>query len=64
MKLVIPPFKTEREEADWWERHRAEVEADMRAAIRAGKTIPLREVLIQASRKKEGGRAVRSNKSD
>src|SRR5580693_4965049 len=31
-KLVMPPFKSEGEEAAWWEKHRAAVEADLRAA--------------------------------
>ena len=52
-KLVIPPFKGEREEAAWWEKHRAEVEADLRLAMREGNTISLSDVLSQAKRKKD-----------
>ncbi|MGO9255517.1 MAG: hypothetical protein ACLQU1_04345 [Bryobacteraceae bacterium] len=52
-KLVIPPFKSEGEEAAWWEEHRAAVEADLRAAMREGKTVSLQDVLAQARRKKE-----------
>ena len=52
-KLMIPPFKGEKEEVAWWEKHRAEVEADLRLAIRKGNTISLSEVLRQAKRKKE-----------
>jgi len=52
-KLTIPTFKTEREEAVWWDKHRAEVEADLRVAMREAKTIPLSEVLSQSKRKKE-----------
>jgi len=52
-KLVVPTFKSEREEAAWWDTHRAEVQADLRLAMRESKTISLSDVLAQASRKKE-----------
>jgi predicted DNA binding CopG/RHH family protein len=52
-KLVIPNFKNEAEEAVWWEKHRASVEADLRAAMRTGKTLSLGDVMAQARRKKE-----------
>lgn len=52
-KLTIPTFESEREEAAWWDEHRAEVESDLRAAIRQNKTLPLAEVLAQAKRKQE-----------
>ena len=52
-KLVAPPFKSEKEEAAWWDKHRQEVEAGWRAAMREGKTISLNDVLAQARRKKE-----------
>jgi predicted DNA binding CopG/RHH family protein len=52
-KLVIPSFTSAADEAAWWEKHRAAVEAELRAAMREGKTIPLRDVLAQAKRKKE-----------
>lgn len=52
-KLVIPAFESEREEAAWWEKHRAAVEADLRAAMREGKTVSFDEVMAQARRKKE-----------
>ena len=52
-KLVIPSFSDERKEAAWWERHRENLEADLRAAMRGGKTISLQEVLQQAKRKNE-----------
>jgi predicted DNA binding CopG/RHH family protein len=52
-KLVVPSFKSEREEAAWWDKHRAEVEADLRVAMREGKTISLNDVLAQARRAKE-----------
>ena len=51
-KLVIPKFNSESEEAAWWEKHRAAVEADLRAAMRNGKTMSLRDVMVQARRKK------------
>jgi len=50
-KLVIPSFKSEREETVWWEKHRAAVEADLRAAMREGKTLSLQDVMSQARRK-------------
>jgi predicted DNA binding CopG/RHH family protein len=52
-KLVIPSFTSEREEAAWWEKHRATVEADLRAAMRGGKTVALHDVMARAGRKKE-----------
>ena len=52
-KLVIPSFKGKGEEAVWWEDHRADVEADLRAAMRGGQTISLSEVLSRARRKKD-----------
>jgi predicted DNA binding CopG/RHH family protein len=52
-KLVIPSFKSEREEAVWWERHRSSVEADLRAAMREGTTLSLRDILAQGERKKK-----------
>ena len=52
-KLVVPAFRDDKEEAAWWEKHRAEVEAGLRAAMRAGKTLSLKQVLAQAQRKKE-----------
>ena len=44
-KLVIPKFSGESEEAAWWEKHRA--------AMRNGKTMSLRDVMVQARRRKE-----------
>jgi predicted DNA binding CopG/RHH family protein len=52
-KLVVPSFKSEREEAAWWDKHRAEVEADLRVAMRENKTMSLNDVLSQAKRQKE-----------
>ena len=51
-KLIILTFESEAEEADWWERHRASVEADLRAPIREGKSSWLQEVLAEVRRKK------------
>src|SRR5436853_2182639 len=51
--LVIPPFKSEKQEAAWWDKHRREVEADLRVAMRERKTLSLNEVLRQARKKKE-----------
>lgn len=52
-KLVIPSFQDDKKEAAWWERHRAEVEAGLRSAIRERKTISLNEALSQAKRKRD-----------
>jgi predicted DNA binding CopG/RHH family protein len=52
-KLVIPSFRNESEEAAWWEKHRATVEADLRAAMRKGETMSLGDVMGQVRRKKE-----------
>lgn len=52
-KLVIPSFQNEKEEAVWWEKHRIEVETDLRRAIRDDKTLTLNDVLAHAKRKKE-----------
>jgi predicted DNA binding CopG/RHH family protein len=52
-KLVIPSFRRESAEAVWWEKHRAAVEADLRAAMRERKTISLEEIMAQSRRKKQ-----------
>lgn len=52
-KLVIPSFKSEREEARWWEKHRATVEAELRTAMRENQTVSLHDVMAQARRKKD-----------
>lgn len=52
-KFIIPSFKNEKEEAAWWEKHRAAVEADLRSAMRGRKTVSLRDVIAHAGRKKE-----------
>jgi len=51
-KLVIPSFKSEREETVWWQKHRATVETDLRAAMREGKTLSLHDVM-QSGQKKQ-----------
>lgn len=50
-KLTVPSFKSEKEEAAWWEKHRGEVEADLRAALRSRKTVSLSEVIASARMK-------------
>ena len=52
-KLSIPSFESEKQEAAWWERNRARVEADLRLAMREHRTISLKDVLAKAKRKKE-----------
>ncbi len=51
-KLVIPSSKNEEDEAAWWEKNRVRVEADLRAAMRAGETMSLSDALSRAGRKK------------
>jgi hypothetical protein len=52
-KLVIPSFKKEKEEAAWWDRQRAAVEAELRAAMREDKTLSLHDVMNEARKNKE-----------
>ena len=52
-KLVIPSFKTEKEEAVWWDQHQMQVESNLRAAIREKRTISLADVLARARQKEE-----------
>jgi len=52
-RLVIPVFETEAAEADWWYRHRREVEADFRQRMREGTTLTLAQVLARAKKKKK-----------
>jgi hypothetical protein len=49
-KLTIPRFKTEAQEAAWWWRNRKVVEADLRIALREGKTVSLHDVLARAKK--------------
>jgi hypothetical protein len=49
---VIPSFHTEKEEAEWWETHRADVESGLRGIMKAGNGLTLGDVLAQAKRKK------------
>jgi hypothetical protein len=50
-KLIIPLFTSEKEEVAWWEKNRAAVEADMRSAMRNGKTRHRRTSLPRRRRK-------------
>lgn len=51
-RLVIPVSRTEKEEAEWWEAHRAGVESGLRGIMKAGNGLTLGNVLAQAKRKK------------
>jgi predicted DNA binding CopG/RHH family protein len=51
--LAVPPALSRKEEAAWWEKRKAAVEADLRRAIRGGTTLSLSEVPAQAKRKKD-----------
>lgn len=52
-KLVIPSFKTYKDEAAWWDQHQIEIEADLRTAMREGKTVRLTDILRSAKPKKQ-----------
>ena len=52
-KLVIPSFQSESAEAARWQKHRAAVEEDLRAAMRERKTVSLDEIVAQSRRKNE-----------
>ena len=45
MKLKMPKFKSESEEADWWYANRKEVERELRAAEKAGKGQSVNQIL-------------------
>ena len=48
--LVIPPFKTETEEAKWWDAHPEVATAIMKRAVKSGKTrrtVPLKTVTMR-----------------
>jgi hypothetical protein len=61
-KFVISSFKSESEEAAWWENNRAAVEADLRAAMRENKTLSLQGVMVQVKQKKEASRQTRRSR--
>jgi predicted DNA binding CopG/RHH family protein len=49
--LDIPAFRNEKEEALWWEKHRAKVEVHLRSANREKKTLTLGAVLAKSQNK-------------
>ncbi len=51
-KLIIPKFRSEAEDARWHDRHKRELEAELRRRIKEGTTRTLAEVLAKV-RKKE-----------
>ena len=46
-KLVIPKFKSEAEEAQWWYEHRDETTRAMKEAVSQGRTTTLPQILEQ-----------------
>jgi len=50
-RLVIPSFKSDAEEARWWDRHRRTVEAELRRRLRQGETYTLTEIAERLSKK-------------
>jgi predicted DNA binding CopG/RHH family protein len=55
--LLIPSFQSEAQEAQWWDRHRRDVEAQLRRHLRRGSTHTLAEVM-EGLEKKESLRPV------
>ena len=47
MKLKMPNFKSEAEEADWWYANRKQVERELRAAEKTGKGQSAAEILAE-----------------
>ncbi len=52
MRSAVPSFNSERAEAAWWEIHRAAIEDDLRAALRARRSAPAREVMTKGHKRK------------
>ena len=50
-KLIVPSFETEAREAAWWEKNRSVVEADLRAAMREGRTTSLQDIIAKPGQK-------------
>ena len=44
-KVVIPKFSSEAQEAAWWDRHRSEIEAEIRQRMRQTQSTSLRDLL-------------------
>lgn len=44
-KVVIPKFSTEAQEAAWWDRHRSEIEAEIRQRIKHKQPLTLGNLL-------------------
>ena len=44
-QVVIPKFSSEAEEAAWWDRHRSEIEVEIRRRMRAKKPLTLGSLL-------------------
>ena len=52
-KVVIPTFGSTRAEAEWFEKNRKKLEADMRRRLEAGDTTTLAEALAQSAAKEK-----------
>jgi predicted DNA binding CopG/RHH family protein len=50
--LVIPSFSSERAETAWWDKNRADVEADLRRVLREKAKAPPRVVMTPGYKKK------------
>jgi predicted DNA binding CopG/RHH family protein len=48
VKLIIPKFASEREDARWHDRHRRQLEAALLERIKAGDTLTLKQALARA----------------
>lgn len=50
-KIVVPAFKTQKEETAWWNAHRKQVESSLRQSIRGGHTLTIGDVVSRAKAK-------------
>ena len=55
-RLVIPKFPTERAEAEWFDKNRGRVEADMARRLKAGDTITLADALKASAAREKAAR--------
>ena len=62
--MDIPSFNSERAETAWWDKNRAEVEADLRKVLRTRQAAPPRVVMTPGYKKKFVPVAVRLSGPD
>jgi predicted DNA binding CopG/RHH family protein len=52
-EIVIPTFASTRAEAEWFDKNRKKLEADMRRRLKAGDTTTLAEAMAQSAAKEK-----------